>query len=512
MSFIPYAVLWVGLIVAAAVCLTTERRPRLRIVVILTTLLPSIALWLLIRPDTVTPALNIAGRQWIIDDVAWTLTGITFLLLATAVIQLFTDRTLRNPARHSAIALALVAAALPSLWAGDARTRILGATLFALTWGLSAWITGPRSDSDASRGKYYWAHVLFAVFPLWVGFAVPDWEFIGAVVAAIILMSAWPLDSRGVEMGGRPADGLVRGLPILIGAAVLAKPIASGALRPAEIAVGTAIGLLGFAIGLARAWGRPSERALALGLALVGLVFVASIWAGTEALLASARLAVFAPFLLGLIAGAPGQAEGVVDREPEAIGKSAGLPLTPQSLGRAVVYVALAGLPLTVGFTVLSLLYETWRLAGGWVLLLVVVLILTLWLAVITVAGRSAARAATSPGRDEWLRATAFLPAIIGLISLDLSGAASGWITWVAILIPPMAGWLIGRFLPVPDAFGELWREAVAMPVAAAGLTRRLREAGSIIADAVSDALAILSGEFGLLWLLGLLLLLIVMT
>ena len=114
MSFIPYAVLWVGLVVAAIVCLTNQRRPRLRIVVILATLLPSIALWLLFRPDVVTPALNIAGRQWIIDDVAWTLTGITFLLLVTAVIQLFTDRALHNPERQSAIALALVAAALPS--------------------------------------------------------------------------------------------------------------------------------------------------------------------------------------------------------------------------------------------------------------------------------------------------------------------------------------------------------------------------------------------------------------
>lgn len=500
MSFIPYAVLWVGLVVAAIVCLTNQRRPRLRIVVILATLLPSIALWLLFRPDVVTPALNIAGRQWIIDDVAWTLTGITFLLLVTAVIQLFTDRALHNPERQSAIALALVAAALPSLWAGDARTRILGVTLFALIWGLSAWITGPRYNSDAGRGKYYWAYILIAVFPLWVGFAAPDWEFAGAVVAAIILMSAWPLDSRGVEIGGRPSDGLIRGLPILIGAAVLAQPIASGALRPAEIAVGTAIGLLGFAIGLARAWERPSESARALGLALVGLVFVASIWAGVGALLASVRLAVFAPFLLGLIARAPRQATGVGSHDPQANGKSTRLLFSPESLGRAVVYVALAGLPLTVGFAVLSPLYETWIMGGGWVLLLVVVLILTLWLAVIAVTARSVTRAATSPGRDEWLRATAFLPAIIGLISFDLSGAASGWMMWVAIIIPLVAGLLIGRFVPVPDAFGELWREAVAMPVAVAGLTPRLRESSRIIADAVSDALAILSGEFGLLW------------
>src|SRR5690606_4207756 len=107
-----------------------------------------------------------------------------------------------------------------------------------------------------------------------------------------ILMGAWPFAWRRTASDTMPIDALVRGLPLLVGAAILADPVVSGTVRPAEIAIGTAVGLIGFAVGLARAWERPSEIAAALAMGLAGVVFVASIWAGVDALLASARLAV----------------------------------------------------------------------------------------------------------------------------------------------------------------------------------------------------------------------------
>ena len=55
--------------------------------------------------------------------------------------------------------------------------------------------------------------------------------------------------------------------------------------------------------------------------------------------------------------------------------------------GAGLAYAALAGLPLTVGFGALSRLYAAW-LPGGWVLLLVVVALLSLWLAVVYQTGR----------------------------------------------------------------------------------------------------------------------------
>src|SRR5690606_9272880 len=154
-------------------------------------------------------------------------------------------------------------------------------------------------------------------------------------------------------------------------------------------------------------------------------------------------------------------------------------------------------------------LYDLWRTGGGWVLLLLVVLLLTLWLAAMLVGARPDGRDSTPLRRDDWLRALAWLPLLVGLISFDLFGLRAGPVVWLAIAVPPVAGLLAGRFAPANSGFGELWHEAIALPAGVAGLARRAREAGRLLADAAADALAILSGDYGLLWLVGLLLLLL---
>lgn len=119
---------------------------------------------------------------------------------------------------------------------------------------------------------------------------------------------------------------------------------------------------------------------------------------------------------------------------------------------------------------------------------------------------------AVTADRATWLRGLALIPPVMGLISLDLTGFDAGVGTWVAIAIPVVAGVALGHFVPDMNAFGGLLREAAALPQPLVNAATRVRGAGRFAADALADALAILEGENGLIWLLGLLLLIIWIT
>lgn len=182
--------------------------------------------------------------------------------------------------------------------------------------------------------------------------------------------------------------------------------------------------------------------------------------------------------------------------------------MSPGLIAIIAVLAAVVGLPLTAGWETLASLYEAWRAAGGWILLLVSLVLMTLWAATLYQLSRSLTRAGTSP-RALWFRALAFAPPIIGLLSLDFAAANTGLITWAALFVPAVAGLLLGHFAPPVETVGDLFGEAVRLPQSAATLAPRLRRAGRAATDALADALAILEGDNGLLWLLGLLLLLI---
>jgi hypothetical protein len=76
------------------------------------------------------------------------------------------------------------------------------------------------------------------------------------------------------------------------------------------------------------------------------------------------------------------------------------------------------------------------------------------------------------------------------------------------LTLPPLVGFGIGRFLPAPGASDTLWHESLAVPGMDV-LGARARQLSRAVADATADALAIQAGEYGLLWLLGLVLLLL---
>ncbi len=504
MSFAPYAALWILLVAAAGICLPAGRRPKLPFVVSIAAALVALGLWALFRPAAAMPSLSVAGRQWAVGEVGWSLTGVVLLLLLASASHALLHPGLPDAARHAALPLGVAAAALPALWAADGRTRIMGVTFFAVAWALARWF-GTGADWRGRRDDSY--HLWVAVFPLWAAAALPDGRLslLLSMTGAAVLMGVWPFGGWRESGEAGPLRMLLNGLPVVVGAALLAAAL-SGALPTAvELAAATAIGLLSLLVGLERAWGQAAMTARALGLGLAGLAFATALWVGPGALPVATRLAVFAPLLLTMAFAA----RNALPAKPENTDAARRPRLSPGLPAIIAVFAAVVGLPLTAGWGTLAPLYEAWRAAGGWVLLFVTLVLMTLWAATIYQIGRPISHPATSD-RAAWLRALAFAPPIIGLLSLDFAATNAGLTTGAAILIPAVAGMLLGRFAPPLETVGDLLHEALALPQSpATTITNGLSRAGRAAAGALADALAILEGENGLLWLLGLLLLLL---
>ncbi len=493
MSLLPIVLL--GLLPASAAFLAFAARPRpsavgapiaslgrsplLPIVAVATSLL-SWVVWFVLRSGA--------------DAAAWSLTGVVLWLLVVAVAQALIGRAAAFPAAPLASAFVLATATLPALWAGDERTRVGGVALFAVVWLL--WGRG------GSGGGRAWTAggLLAAVLLLWAATGGP-WPALLALAAAAVLLVVGALGGGRDASSGPETDGvslLAAGLPVVVGAAVVVPVLRGGALPPVATAAATAAGLLAFLVGLTRLGEHtPGGLARGLALALGGLVLVGGVWAGEAALLAAARLAVFAPLALSLL---PSPASETLPGR------------LPQLLPLAVVYLALAGLPPTVGFGALSRLYLAWW-PGGVVLLVVTAALLSLWLAVVYQAARPSGAGEAASGRALWLGALPAALAALALVQVDTSLLAVSPLMWAALVLPALLGVVLGRFVPGLDELGGLLRESAALSAATGRAVARVgppaRRVGATLSAALADAEAILEGENGLLFLLALLLLLL---
>ena len=472
-----------ALLAAAVVCAVAARRlpranapfappGRAHLLVALAVLIP-LLVWL------AWPGARAGDRA-----AAWQLTGSALWLLAVVVARLALGRAVNGAvAGRLATAFGLTAALLPTLWATDERTRVVAVALLAVGW-LAAWWRG------AGRAAAVWpaAGLLAVVMLLWAATAVGGAAGVVFVVAAaVLLLGIWPL--AGAPWGSDDLAPLLVGLPVLAGAALLLSVARGVALPPGLLAAATAVGLLAIVVGLARLGSQsPGGVARALAPALGGLALVAGVWGGEAALLPATRLAVFAPAALALLGPAAGR------------GRWSRLAVV------AVVYAALAGLPLTAGFGALSRLYALW-LPGGIVLLAITVGALALWLAVIILGARGAG--GENPTGQPLM--AALLPAGLAAAALvrpDVSGLALPPAVWVAVTLPALIGALLGWFAPGLWHVGDLARESFAASALVGRLGARLgptaRRAGATAAAALGDAVSILEGDNGLLLLLAL--------
>lgn len=504
MSFAPYVVLWVALVAASALLVPASRRPPLGLILSFGLPIAALLVGLLLRPDTEPAAWSFGGRQWAITETAYGLTGASLLLLLAGVARCHLIPAPEGPnnKQEPAFLFALTAASFPALWAADERTRALGLALFALVWVASSHFLYGRGTAGQS-----WlspaTRAAGALFCLWAAVALPAWRAPLGLLASAVLLGVWPFATRFAGAGA--VDLLGEGIVIALGATIGASTLQSVGLSGAVVAAATAAGLLSVVIGLSQAWQPAQERAMsALRPALGGLALTAAIWVGVAALVPAARLAMFAPTAL-LVAIAPGLRQQVGETEGAATTVSR---ISPLWLAVAIVLLGVAGLPLTVGFGVLPPLYGAWQQAGGWVLLLLAVVLLSLWLAALIQSGRRITRSHAAD-RATWLQALALAPPLVGLISIRPTMAGITPLVWVFLGAPLVAGVILQRFAPNLDGMGSLLHEAAVLPPRAARLVGSVRRLGQLVSDALADALAILEGAYGLLWLLGILLLLL---
>lgn len=494
MSLLPLVL--IGLLLAGAAFLALAARPRPSaagapiaalgrspLVPAVAVGVPLVALlvWLLLRSGA--------------DAAAWPLTGVVLWLLVAVVVRSLPGGPAgRRPAAPIALAFVSAAAALPALWVTDERARLGAVALFVAVRLATGW--------RDSRGVETWPVVGLAatLLLLWAASVAGAWAAFFALAAAAVLLVMGPPDDggRGSDRATNDLAPLVGGLTTVAGAAVLVPWLRAGVLPPGAVAAATAVGLLGLLLGPARLGGRSAgDAARALAPALGGLALVAGVWAGDAVLLPAVRLAVLAPAVLWLL-------------PPD--GASTPARRLPRLLPAALAYLALAGLPLTVGFAALSRLYATW-LPGGWVLVVVMLALVSLWLAVVYQSGRATATGATAGGQALWLGVVPASLAALGLLQLDRAALTQSPLVWAAVLLPALAGAALGRFAPALPELGGLLRESVGATAALDRVLARLgpplRRAGSVVADALADAAGILDGDNGLLVLLGLLLLLL---
>lgn len=182
--------------------------------------------------------------------------------------------------------------------------------------------------------------------------------------------------------------------------------------------------------------------------------------------------------------------------------------LTPGSLAALIAYIVAAGLPLAVGFPVLASLYEAWRASGGWVLLIVVAMLWSLLLAALIISSRSLGNIGRAD-RDTWLRGAILLLPVIGLLSLNAIPSNVSWLVWAVIGVTAIGGLIIGLFGSGIDSLAGALHEALTLPQPADRVMDGIRRVGNAAVGGLADALTILDGDYGLLWILGLILLLI---
>jgi len=347
-----------------------------------------------------------------------------------------------------------------------------------------------------------------SLFPLWLATGWPAAQPALATASAAMLLGIWPFGGwrRGTS-GDVTLNLMTDSLPVIAGAAVLVTGFSAGRPTDLEIIAITLFAFLSSIIALAQAWRFSFDRLIkALGPSLAGIVLIAAVWATDDAMLSAVRLAVFAPAILTIIAR-------LFVAQPSAAtpGATRYSRLSPGLIGSIVIYAAVAGMPLTAGFVALSSLHEVWQAASNWALVTALVVLLSLWLAAAFLTIRATMKRFVS-GREVWLRGMSLLLPIIGLLQFNPASFDVSIITWIAIILPPILGLLLGLFVPGLRTLDDRSGERLSNARPSEELSGRLRRLGRTSTDAIADATAILEGEFGLLWLLGLVLLLLWLT
>ena len=465
----------------------------------------SLLLWLITRtqlPLQITlvngaDSLLLPAWAWRIDEPAWLITAwLLLLLFALALGQL---RRAESGPPHMLFAFLLLACTLPALWADSVYSLMLGLVWLVIPWLAAVW---RNVIPDARRYLAYIIMLITAVLLLFYAAAVAPvsggWKMAGwpaaavtaVLLVAVILIGVWPFFNWRLRLAQvpLPLSIIVFLTPTAVGGLLLSRMAASAQLNLTWQLLLTVMALFGYLRGVRLTWARlhlPGSAITASLFAQAQLIILAGLWAGPTAVLALTQVLILTAGILTLAARQP------LDRRHWW-----------RIVAPALALAAFAGLPLTAGFVGLSALYDAWLASGRFLLLLVTGLLITPLVTAVTLFFCPE----TAPQADEAVGYTAVRDAAVILLAIALiavRGVAWGAVhplTWIMILLPPVIGLALTRRLPQVREAQALVRQAFTFGPALNRPLDRAKDAFHTAGTAVSDAVAILETDGGLVW------------
>lgn len=531
----PLTPFWLLLFGGAILAAAARLRPRLVDPIAAAVSGLSLLIWLLLKPRLPLSAVmlpwssgsSLPSWNWGLDQVAWQLSfTLLLLLLSLTVVQLSKRLAPAAGSANSLIAAPLSAAQL--FWLAASALLIIGADsmvalisgwlLLIILWG---WMLFAAARAAGLRSAASWTGVgwlLLSLFLLWLAAAeapaatrdtldMAAWPRIAlssVLTAALLQMGVWPF--LGWRLRGKPfppaAAAALSLIPALAGASLLARLLAVSDITFGYTLFLTAFGLIGMTVGLYYAWSdlfKVTRLAASIALVQASIALLTAVWAGSAGLVAETRVMVLAAGILFVT------------------------PLEPMSranwwraVGPGIALAALAGMPLTVGYSGRAFLYHAWIQDGRFILIIVSATLTALLVAALVLRIIGGPRkevnppAAAGPSRPpaEIVYIIGSLLPAIGLFSAGRLAQPVHWGVWIALLLPFIAGLFLIRFSRQLNEARQAAQHAFSLswsldPTA----VRRWLERARVI---VQEAAVILEGEGGTLWLLVLLIIFLI--
>ncbi|MEM7116244.1 MAG: hypothetical protein AAF614_27655 [Chloroflexota bacterium] len=484
--------------------------------------------------------LSVPHWAWQLDEVTWQLSGLLLLMITAVFLALWSDASSDQaqieedslPARRQTNFILFVAcAALVTIWAATLPSLLVGWFVLLGVW-FGLFLLGAGDDWAAHLPKIIWHLVsLFSLWfvGIWISLNGSDSLVVGdgtAVTTAILLaafvqLGVWPAHKwrPSTQIASLPVAWLLHTVPPLIGVTVLVQLTRVNNMSLDGSLGFTAIGLVGFLVSVAMLWRHLVNLERAAGWAATAqasLTFLIGMWGGVEALLAAAPVLVLATGILFLGAKRP------LSR-PRVLWRYGWRAIAP-----VVALAAVAGVPLTAGFAAYVHLYDGWIQDGSGILLMLAALLHLLLMTAVyqiirgvkpeaveaAVADASSEEVIDGDESERPLGLSMMFPDA-ALLLLGMMLLVNGrlailgqlgqlhWLSWVALLLTIIVAGLLSRFLQQEQSIWFNWHEMLPSRLPLRQLRDSFYRLFEFILQALRDAVLILEGELGLLWLFG---------
>ncbi len=449
-----------------------------------------------------------------VDEAAWHLTLITIVLAAGVFLALDVWNRVIGPinesrpvkAQTTPLIFLLLAATSLALWSNSLITIIQSWALFIITWSLFYGLI----STDAGKWRTLFTRTCalsVSLIFLWLANAsnsgsagslsdTAEWTsesaywalMASSVFLGLILLHWWrPLESS------LPAglDSLIHLLPTICGGWLFIQ-VAAGMGHDATLRlIITVFSLIGLLSGATLAWANakhPSRLPPYLALSFVNMVVLTAVWLDLEAAAAELRILLLALgglFLFSSWSEHSGRWEQTIS---------------------AIFVLALAGLPLTIGFRGRVGLYQTWFEAGQLLLALVVsfIFMAILGATLLIILRRDISTSRASQQNASRLEYSALLLLLaLGLVGFNgLDQFPKSIVPLSFILIPALGGYFLSRQSDQAYGLQQTAGRALHFELPRRQIYEYLSVILWRIESIIREGAAIFEGEGGMLWLL----------